>query len=100
MRDRISAAQVNERRTRYLMDQQIGIHVTIVSIALAVAGLAAAGLLVISSADRPYRILFWLLWITSLLYVGVVYSGMTVSVYILPGNLPNAIDMFLRLRLA
>jgi hypothetical protein len=90
-----SATQLNERRAHYFMEQQIGIHGTIVSVALGVAGLAAAGLLVVSAADRPYHILFWMLWLTSLLGVGTVYSGMTVKVYVLPSKIPNVGDMFL-----
>jgi hypothetical protein len=36
-----------------------------------------------------------LLWLTSLVAVGTVYSGMTVSVYALPSTIPSAVDMFM-----
>jgi len=35
------------------------------------------------------------LWVASLMAVGVVYSGMTVSVYALPSTIPAAVDMFM-----
>jgi hypothetical protein len=91
----ITADRLADRRAHYFMDQQIGLHGTIVSIALGVAGLAAASLFQVRTADRPYQGLLWLLWIASLLGVGVVYSGMTVSVYVLPSTIPSPADMFL-----
>jgi hypothetical protein len=91
----VTIEELVERHSHYLMDQQIGLHGTMVSIALGVSGLAAASLFDVSPADRPYRLLFWLLWFTSLVAVGTVYSGMTVNVYALPSTIPSAVDMFL-----
>lgn len=91
----VTADQLPDRRARYFMEQQIGLHGTIVSIALGVAGLAAASLFEVRPADRPFQVLLWLLWIASLFAVGVVYSGMTVMVYALPSTIPTALDMFL-----
>lgn len=91
----VTADRLADRRAHYFMDQQIGLHGTIVSLALGVAGLAAASLFEVSDADRPYHELFWLLWLASLFAVGVVYSGMTVNVYALPSSIPSAVDMFL-----
>lgn len=91
----VTAARIADRRAHYFMEQQIGLHGTIVSIALGMAGLAAASLFEVRPADRPYHLLLWLLWLASLLAVGVVYSGMTVSVYALPSTIPTALDMFL-----
>jgi hypothetical protein len=91
----VTADRLADRRAHYFMDQQIGLHGTIVSIALGVAGLAAASLFQVRTADRPYHGLLWLLWVASLLGVGVVYSGMTVSVYVLPSTIPSPADMFL-----
>ena len=85
----VSGEQLAVRRARYFMDQQIALHGTIVSIALGVAGLAAASLFEVRAADRPYHLLMWMLWVISLLGVGVVYSGMTVSVYVLPSVIPG-----------
>lgn len=91
----VTAGLLADRRAHYFMDQQIGLHGTIVSIALGVAGLAAASLFEVQAADRPYHGLLWMFWAASLLAVGVVYSGMTVSVYVLPSTIPTATDMFL-----
>ena len=60
----VSGARLADRRAHYFMDQQIGLHGTIVSIALAVAGLAAASLFDVRAADRPYHALLWVLWIS------------------------------------
>lgn len=91
----VTADRLAERRAHYFMDQQIGLHGTIVSIALGVAGLAAASLFEVRALDRPYHALLWLLWSSSLAAVGVVYSGMTVSVHVLPSTIPTVADMFL-----
>jgi hypothetical protein len=91
----VTAEHLADRRAHYFMDQQIGLHGTIVSLALGVAGLAAASLFEVSPASRPYHPLLWLLWCTSLVGVGIVYSGMTVNVYALPSTIPSALDMFL-----
>jgi hypothetical protein len=91
----VTAERLAGRRAHYFMDQQIGLHGTILSIALGVAGLAAASLFEVRPADRPYQLLLWLLWLVSLLAVGTVYSGMTVNVYAYPSTVPDALDMFL-----
>ena len=95
MSDSITPNIMNRRYDGYFMDQQIGLHGTVVSIALGVAGLAAASLFDVSRADRPDHMLFWGLWITSLLGVAIVYSGMTANVFALPNMIPGAFDMFL-----
>ena len=91
----VTAERLADRRAHYFMDQQIGLRGTILSIALGVAGLAAASLFEVRPADRPYQPLLWLLWLVSLLAVGTVYSGMTVNVYAYPSTVPDALDMFL-----
>lgn len=84
MTDSITAQDINDRSAGYFMEQQTGLHGTVVSIALGVAGLAAASLFDVGRADRPDHILFWALWVTSLLGVAIVYSGMTVNVFAAP----------------
>lgn len=66
------------------MDQQISLHGTIISIALGVAGSAAAGLIDVSSRDRPWHLLLWMLWTVSLVVVCTIYSGTTAAVYVSP----------------
>jgi hypothetical protein len=96
----ITADELNNRLSRYLVDQTIGLYNTIVSIALGIAGLAAVSLLDVHSAAHAFRILFWALWATSVLSVGVVYSGMTVNVFAAPSVIPGLQDMFLPFALA
>jgi hypothetical protein len=95
MDHRVGVRQVSDRYEHYFMDQQVGLHNTITSVALGVAGLAAAGLVVVSAADRPYHALFWLLWAVSLTGVATVYSGMVSAVHVAPSRIPSAPDMFL-----
>lgn len=94
---RVTAEQLRDRSAGYFMDQQAGIFGMIVSVALGVAGLAAASLFEVRPSDRPYHILFWILWAVSLLSIGVVYSGATVNLFALPNIVPSAPDMFIPL---
>jgi hypothetical protein len=55
----VTGARLADRRAHYFMDQQIGLHGTIVSIALGVAGLAAASMFDVQAADRTYHALLW-----------------------------------------
>lgn len=90
----VSASELNERRDRYYMDQQVGAYGIVLSIALGVAGLAAASLFFFTPADRPFRLIFWALWLTSLAGVAVVYSGMNVNAFALPNRVPDLLDIF------
>ena len=90
----VGTDELNQRRWQYYMDQQVGVYSIVLSIALGVAGLAAASLLYTSSADRSYHALFWVLWFISLLAVAIVYSGMNANVYALPNRTPDIMDMF------
>jgi hypothetical protein len=100
MNEVVTVSEINDRRGRYYMDNQVGIYSIVLSIALGVAGLAFASLLYITDADRPYRIFFWLLWLTSLGAVAVVYSGMNVNVFALPSKIPDPVDIFLPFAMA
>lgn len=94
MTHRVSAREVSERRDRYYMDQQVGAYSIVLSIALGVAGLAAASLFYVTPEDRSYRVSFWALWLTSLVAVAIVYSGMNVNAFALPGRVPDLMDIF------
>jgi len=94
MNDPVTGHELNERRDRYYMDQQVGAYSIVLSIALGVAGLAAASLFSVSPADRPYRVMFWTLWALSLAAVAIAYSGMTVNVFALPNRIPDPLDIF------
>lgn len=94
MNHHVSASQINERRHRYYMDQQVGAYGIVLGIALGVAGLAAASLFFFTPADRPFRLVFWALWLTSLAGAAVVYSGMNVNAFALPNRVPDLLDIF------
>lgn len=80
---------------QYLMGHQSGLHATLVSIALGVAGISAASLLPGDPQDQGFLNLFRVLWLVSLLGIGIVYAGVTVSVFLLPDKLPMVVDTFL-----
>jgi hypothetical protein len=90
----VGTDELKQRRWQYYMDQQVGVYSIVLSIALGVAGLAAASLLYASSTNRSYHALFWLLWFISLLAVAIVYSGMNANVYALPNRTPDIMDIF------
>jgi hypothetical protein len=94
MNDPVTARELNERRDRYYMDQQVGAYSIVLSIALGVAGLAAASLFSVAPADRSYRVMFWVLWVLSLAAVAIAYSGVTVNVFALPNRIPDPLDIF------
>jgi hypothetical protein len=96
----VDTDELNERRAHYYMDQQVGIYSIVLSIALGVAGFAAASIIHVPRADRPYHALLWVLWLTSLVAVAIVYSGMNANVYALPNRTPDLFDMLLPFAMA
>lgn len=68
-----------ERIDTYLMNHQIGLHTTVVGIALAVGGLALASLLGTSRLYHDEYALLWLLWLASMLSCIVVYNGVVTA---------------------
>jgi hypothetical protein len=87
--------RMERRLESYYGDHQVGIHVTLLSVALGVAGISAASLLSNGASSRGHLPMFWLLWGVSLLAVGTVYQGLTVSVFALPSPIPRFPDVFL-----
>jgi hypothetical protein len=100
MRQIVDTRELNERRAHYYLDQQVGIYSIVLSVALGVAGFAAASLIHVPKADRPYDILLWALWLTSLFAVAIVYSGMNANSYALPNRTPDLLDILLPFAMA
>ena len=67
-RSELTTESIRQRYDSYLTDHYLSVHVTIVSVALAVAGLGAAALLT-SSEPGGFQLLSWALWGAGLLAV-------------------------------
>lgn len=89
--------KVRERRHSYLGDHYLGLHVTIVSIALATAGAAAASLIARPANPDGSFVELWLLWTGSLLATAVAYAGTMVGAFALPPSIPATVDLMLPL---
>jgi hypothetical protein len=85
---------VAERLDSYFLNHYVGLHSTVVSIAMAVAGLAAASLLGTSKIYHGNYALLWLLFLTSVLCCTVVYMGVISSVIVIPASMPSAFAKF------
>lgn len=96
---RIDRDALRGRQASYLADHYLATHMTAVSIALGMAGLAAASLLGPSSQFHGYQPVLWLLWVISLLAVAAAYAGTMVGSIMLPGLVPLMIDLLLPLLL-
>jgi hypothetical protein len=98
--ERMSRSRLRQRQDTYLVNHYLGLHVTVVSIALGVAGVTAAGLLADRDVPLPYHVLFGLLWIASLLAVVAAFAGAVVGSFALPAQVPSIWDLFLPLLIA
>jgi hypothetical protein len=94
----IDSDTLRQRQDTYLTDHYLTTYVTIASIALGVATVAAASLLA-TPANHPefqnYRIMLGVLWLTSLLALGVAYAGPMIGGLLLPARLPAIIDLLI-----
>ena len=95
--DKITKESLRQRYDSYLTEHYLSVHVTIVSVALAVAGLDAAALVAPSMPLGGYRVLLWAMWGASLLAVADAYAGPMTGAIILPPRIPDAVDLFLPL---
>src|ERR1039457_5117709 len=62
---KISVTEVDVRYRTYLMTHYLGLHITIVSVALAVAGVAAATLIGRHTGSPLELATLWILWLGS-----------------------------------
>jgi hypothetical protein len=90
------------KRTRrdYLISHYMALHVTVVSVALGVAGVAAVSVLVAKGLSVQDRGMLGLLWLASLLATATVYAGAMVGAFVLPSQLPSLLDLATPLLLA
>lgn len=93
----IDLPELRRRSRDYLMGHYLGLHITVVSVALALAGGAAASLMTRHSISAADLILLWLLWLGSVLATAVAYAGTMVGAFALPSGIPDISDLLLPL---
>jgi hypothetical protein len=97
--DEVTGETLRQRYDSYLIDHYLSLHVTIVSVTLAVAGIGAAALLAPSAQHGKYQLLLWAMWGASLLAAADAYAGPMTGAILLPPRIPNAVDLALPLLL-
>jgi hypothetical protein len=95
----LGSEALRQRHDTYLTNHYISLHVTIVSLALGVAGFAAASLIAPSSRFHGYQVVFCVLWLASLLATAVAYAGTMIGAIVLPARVPAIVDLLLPLLL-
>lgn len=100
MERQIDLDRIRSRQETYLLDHYLSIHNTVVSVALAIAGLGAASLVASSKEYGGYIILLWILWFASFLAIAVAYAGTMIGSIVLPARVPAVTDLLLPLLIA
>jgi hypothetical protein len=93
-------ARLRARQDTYLTNHYVGLHNMVVSVALAVAGVAAASLLGLPPAFHGFAPLMWMMLISSMLAITVAYAGTVTGAPFLPARIPALPDLILPLLLA
>jgi hypothetical protein len=96
----LDRAHIAQRQDGYLVNHYMGLHVTIVSVALGIAGVAAASLLTARQLPLEHRLLFGSLWVASMLATAVAYAGTTSGSFALPPHIPAMWDLLIPLFIA
>jgi hypothetical protein len=96
----LDRAHIAQRQDGYLVNHYMGLHVTIVSVALGIAGIAAASLLTARQVPLEHRLLFGSLWVASILATAVAYAGTTTGSFALPPRIPAMWDLLIPLSIA
>src|ERR1022692_1468980 len=93
MRNAISRSRLEERQDEVMTNHYLSLEVTVVSIALGIAGVAAAGLITRPANFGANAALLWLLWACSLLATAVAYAGPMIGAFALPPSIPKITDL-------
>jgi hypothetical protein len=93
----IDGRELRERQKSYLIDHYLGLHITVVSITLAMGGVGAASLIGRPSTSGIQILTLWLLWVGNFLATGVAYAGAMVGAFALPASVPTVTDLLLPL---
>ena len=82
-----------KRHESYLATNYLALHNTVVSVALAVAGLAAGNLIRVPAEYITYQPILWALWVVSLIATLVAFAGTAIGSGILPPMVPSLLDL-------
>jgi len=94
---KIDRVELRERYKTYLGGHYLSLHITVVSVVLAAAGVAAASLITRPMGADHQLLVLWLLWIGSLAATAVAYGGPMVGAFALPASMPSISDLLLPL---
>lgn len=92
---RVTVQSVREGQAGYLASHYLVLQITVVSVALAIAGLSMAS--IIARPMAAGDALVWLLWLASLLATAVAYAGPMTGAFALPPSIPTIPDLLLPL---
>src|SRR5205809_604337 len=81
------------RHESYLSNNYLALHNTIVSVTLAVAGLAAGNLLALPNEFGIYSWILRTLWVVSLIATLVAFAGAATGAGALPPQVPSIVDL-------
>ena len=93
MSDKITRRDIRERQQANLTNHYLSLEVMVISVALAIAGLAAASLIAGPGNPSSDLALLWLLWIGGLLATAVAYAGPMIGAFALPPSIPTIVDL-------
>lgn len=87
-------AALRQRQESYLSSHYLSMHATVVSLALGVAAVVAGSLVAGSPSPKfdGYQPIFYVLWASSLLVIGVAYGGPMIGAFLLPARVPAVLD--------
>jgi hypothetical protein len=94
---KIDRVELRERYKAYLAGHYLSLHITVVSVVLAAAGVAAASLITRPMGADHQLLVLWLLWIGNLAATAVAYGGPMVGAFALPASMPSVSDLLLPL---
>jgi hypothetical protein len=92
---KIDRTELRDRYKTYLVAHYLSCHITVVSVVLAIAGVAAASLITRPMGADHQLLVLWLLWVGSLVATGVAYGGPMVGAFALPSSIPSVSDLLL-----
>jgi hypothetical protein len=98
--DDVNADLLRKRSESYIVDSYTGLHNTVISVVLAIAGLSAASLAG-SRAQYGYSYpLLWILWLAGLLLCATIFAGTMSGSAAMPPLMPTMTDILLPLPIA
>jgi hypothetical protein len=90
---------LHRRFESYIVDHYTGLHNTVISVVLAVAGLAAASLGGSHAQYGGSYPLLWMLWLASLLLCATIFAGVMSGNVVAPPLMPTITDLLIPLLL-